>query len=383
MTTQKEIIILGDVEMGGGTLTDDFISDKALSELISEISKKSHPVDLVFNGDTFDFLKCPSIIAGKKSFPRHVTEEISLNKLGLIYQAHQQVFITLQKFLQKKENNVYFVLGNHDHDLVYKSVQIEIKRLLQSQKQVHFPGFNYQYSRVYVEHGHQYDFLNKVNPKHSFLNYKGERILNIPWVSFSLISRFMEMKETHPFMERIFPRPTLFAHHKNLFKKITHWTVEYMVKSIVYYPFRYHYDPTYTYPKEILREFYRRYKDVHWDVDKIVDKFKRKKKRTFNKHQIHVLGHVHDKYLEENMGKVLIHPGSWRDEYELDVKTKKLTPKTKGYVTILVSEDGSLDWKIINHPMTRSSLHLDDVMKDEKKYIHFAAKEENFKFKIF
>ncbi len=59
---ERETIILGDIEMGGGTLTDDFISDKALSHLIRTLSQRAHRVDLVLNGDTFDFLKCPSIV---------------------------------------------------------------------------------------------------------------------------------------------------------------------------------------------------------------------------------------------------------------------------------------------------------------------------------
>ena len=52
---KKEIIILGDIEMGGGTLTDDFISDKTLAKLIYSLCNKNVPVDLVLNGDIFAF----------------------------------------------------------------------------------------------------------------------------------------------------------------------------------------------------------------------------------------------------------------------------------------------------------------------------------------
>ena len=100
---KKEIIILGDIEMGGGTLTDDFISDDALSAMIRSISKNKHQTDLVLNGDTFDFLKCPYILDGNKSFPRHISEEISLSKLDLMYTAHQLVFKAL-KFFTKNKN---------------------------------------------------------------------------------------------------------------------------------------------------------------------------------------------------------------------------------------------------------------------------------------
>ena len=92
MPLEKEIISLGDIEMGAGNLTDDFISDKALAELISELSKRPHLVDLIFNGDTFDFLKSPYFKTNQLTYPRHITAEISLNKLNLIYHAHNKVF---------------------------------------------------------------------------------------------------------------------------------------------------------------------------------------------------------------------------------------------------------------------------------------------------
>lgn len=378
MDINREIIVLGDIEMGGGTLTDDFISDKALSELIQEISAKEHPVDLVFNGDTFDFLKCPSIVNSKKHFPRHITEEISINKLDLIHSAHKIVFTALKDFVKKESHHLYFILGNHDPDLIYSGVQAEIKILLQNSAQVHFPGFRYHYSKVYAEHGHQYDFLNRMNRNHHFLNYRGNTILNVPWVSFGLISGFMEMKEQHPFMERVFPRPMLFAQHKNLLKIVTLRSLSYLVKSMVYYPFRYHYDPTYTFPRELLREFYRRYKNVHWDVGSVVDKFKKKNKKVLKKYAIHILGHVHDKYLEEKRDKVIIHPGAWRDEYDLDTKTRKLIPREKRYVQILIDESGSAEWKFLNYPVLRNTILLDDVIKDEYSYIKIAAEEEGY-----
>ena len=45
----KEIIVIGDTELGCGDLHDDFISDKLLSKLIRSLAKKKHPVELVLN----------------------------------------------------------------------------------------------------------------------------------------------------------------------------------------------------------------------------------------------------------------------------------------------------------------------------------------------
>ncbi len=382
MTIKKEIIVIGDIEMGGGTLTDDFISDKALSELILELSKKEHPIDLILNGDTFDFLKCPYIENNKAAYPRHITSGISLAKLRLIYNAHKPVFAALKVFAARKRNRLFLIVGNHDPDLVHAEVQDSIKYILGSGQNVFFP-FYYRNHGVYAEHGHQYDFLNKVNLKYLFLNYNGKPILNIPWVSFGLISKFLTLKEEFPFSERVVPRPELFSHlKKSTITKINLRAIEYLLKSYVYYPVRYFYDPTYTLPRILLKEFYLRFKNDHWDVDEIINVFKKKRKKALPRNKIYVLGHVHKKHIEEKGSYVIIHSDAWRDEYVLDVKTRVLTPKSKKYAQVLVLDDNSLKWDLVEYPLQRKALHFDDVIRDEQKYLQLAAEEEGFNIKI-
>ena len=115
------------------------------------------------NGDTFDFLKCPFYKDGKATYPRHITKEISLMKLQNIYRAHERVFKAWKEFVSHPKNNLYFTVGNHDHELVYPEVQEDIKVLLGGTENIHFPGLVYKNNGVYVEHGHQYDFLHEIN----------------------------------------------------------------------------------------------------------------------------------------------------------------------------------------------------------------------------
>ncbi|HIG93907.1 TPA: hypothetical protein HA242_04705 [Candidatus Woesearchaeota archaeon] len=372
---RKDVIIIGDIEMGGGTFTDDFISDKALSELILSLLKRSHPVDLVLNGDTFDFLKCPSRIHPETFFPRHITKEVSLAKLKLIYTAHLPVFKAFTTFLSKRKNHIYFILGNHDHDLLQEEVQEEIKRLLGNHTQVHFPGLFYEESGVYVEHGHQYDFLFQINFEKLFLKHKGESILNFPFVSFGLISAFMRMKEQYPFLERISPRPSLLTHHRVVARKVNFKTIGYFLKSMVFYPFRFYSDPTYSFPTNLLRELYHRIRTIHFDVDNITTIFM-KQNRIHN--EIVILGHLHEKRIAKSRKRIIIHPGSWRDEYDFQPKTRELIPRSKRYVDISIINDKS-EYKIVDYPVRRSIFHFDEVIKDEKKHILLAAKEEGYK----
>lgn len=371
---QKQIIVIGDIEMGAGNLTDDFVADQKLSSLIQELAAKKHPVDLVLNGDTFDFLKCPSQLKPHTKYPRHITKEISLAKLQLIYDAHKPVFEALAAFVQSPNKNIYFILGNHDHDLVYLEVQEEIKKVLGNSRRVKFPGLRYTERGVYVEHGQQYDLLFKANFEQLFSNYEGQSILNLPFVSLGLISRFMKFKEENPFIERIFPRPALFSHHQIIAKKMNYNTLSYFLKSLLYYPFRFYSDPTYTFPTSFLREFYKRLRTVHWEVDNITNIFMEKRKI---KKEIIVLGHVHEKRIAKGQKRVIIHPGSWRDEYDFNSLTRELVPRTKRYVDIRIIDDKP-SYDIIDLPQDRSILYFDEVIKDELKFIEMAAKAEGY-----
>lgn len=377
----KEILVFGDIEMGGGTLTDDFISDLKLSELFLEFCARNHPIDLVLNGDTFDFLKCPFVYGDSRSYPRHITAEISLAKLNMINNAHRRVFEALAQFLHNPQHHLYFIIGNHDHDLFFPEVQQRIRELLSKNSGIFF-SLRYNQYGVYTEHGQQYDFLNAINENRLFLNYGGTRILDIPWVSFGLISRFMDLKEQNPFLERIKPIPVLFSHHRAVVQQISWRMLEYFGKSILYYPIRYYHDPTYTFPRALFREFYRRFKNKHWEVDAIVDSFKSKQRKHLRKNKINVLGHIHQKYIEEKEGWVIIHPDTWRDEYILDPQTKELVPKPKNYTDILVQEDGRVQWTLKKCPIARGTLRFEDVVADQRKALRVAAQEEGFELRV-
>ena len=384
----KQIIIIGDIEMGAGNLTDDFISDKALSELIRSLAKKKHPVDLILNGDTFDFLKCPYLNSETQTlvYPRHITAGVSLGKLKLIYEAHKRVFSALSVFVASPQHHLYFIIGNHDHDLFFPEVKETLRRLLDSEKgyeNIHFPGLHYHHHNVWVEHGQQYDFLCQVNFRNLFVNYKGESLLNFPWMAFGLISQFMDMKEEHPFLERIFPRQLMFSLHRMVLHKISLRSIGYFLKSVLYFPFRYYSDPTYSFPSWLFGEFYRRIRHNHWDIDEIIDVFKKKAPRTQAK--IFVLGHIHRKHIDERKKQTIIHPGSWRDEYILNAEKRTLIPKKKHYVQITLQseKDDEPSYQVIEYPLERSVFLFDEVRKKELEYIYLAAKEEGFSLQKF
>ena len=74
---------------------------------------------------------------------------------------------------------------------------------------------------------------------------------------------------------------------------------------------------------------------------------------------------------------MLIHPGSWRDEYDLDSKTRKLTSRPKRYVQVIIADEG-VEYQVIDHPVKRSVFNFDKVIENEIKFIKLAAGEEKF-----
>ena len=375
---RKEIIVLGDIEMGAGTITDDFISDKALCRLIDSLNKKKIVVDLILNGDTFDFIKCPILVNNQIVYPRHISPDISLKKMNLIIEAHSRVFISLKAFASHKKNNLYFIFGNHDLDLIFPIIQKELKNVLESKENVFF-GMTYQQHSVYIEHGQQYDIFNRINLRRLFVKYHGKRILNLPW-SFGALNKFMNIKEAHPFLERITPRLSLLSYYKPLEKKITLAAIKYFIASIFYYPFRYYSDPTYSFPSGIFGQLFRGLMGLRWEIDTIIDIFKKKKKRLLKRNKIVVLGHIHTTYVEEKKYYVLFHPGSWRDEYKLDVQNGKVTSKPKNYIHITVRDD-KLSWDLEPITINRKTLDMRKIIEDEKEFIKKAAEEEGYYFR--
>jgi UDP-2,3-diacylglucosamine pyrophosphatase LpxH len=282
---KKEIIILSDVEMGAGTLTDDFIADNTLMQLIIKLSKKKHAVDLIFNGDTFDFLKSPYKLKPAR-YTRHVTKEVAVDKLKLAYAAHKDVFDVLRAFVAHDNKTIYFIRGNHDLELAFPAVKHHLQKLLNSKDRVKFPGLFYRHNGLYVEHGQQYDTGNFLPPKELFLTHQGKKILNNTFTAFGVISSMIPMKEKHPFFERIKPWPLMMTLHKPIGKEVNRTVIKYFLKGLFYYPIRYYTDPTHSFPRSLIREFLWRARQWNWEIQDIVPLVKRKKRD-----KIIVLGH--------------------------------------------------------------------------------------------
>lgn len=202
------VLVLSDTELGAGGVTDDFPQSRFAGDLILDYATLDRDIDLVFNGDTFDFLK--TSVAGR--WHTHVTEDRALAKLRRIVQAHRGFFGRLRKFLESRSGrHIHFVVGNHDAELVFPKVQRALRQAIGGSQNIHFPGMAYDYGDLHCEHGHQADALFRVEPEALFAEHNGRRILALPWGSVALLEVAMPLQPMLYHFDRIKPREELQA----------------------------------------------------------------------------------------------------------------------------------------------------------------------------
>ncbi len=333
LPVMKEIIFsLSDVELGDGTVMDDFVADKLLAETIRNMMRKHKktPLFLVVNGDGFDFLKA----SYKGLHPRYVTKEISLWKLHRIYNAHKEVFKVYKEFASQKKNTLVFVLGNHDMDLTFLEVQKELKKMIHSS--VVFAGFSFEHGPVYIEHGAQYDSVFYVNPDILFLDHHGKKILNLPWVTYALFEHYHQYKAQYPFLERLYPRKLLMERYPRLAKELTFGGIKYFLRSAVINQIKYYNDLTYRLSPRLIKNFFYRLLTGKYELlfeDDLIGLFKvHKKIRVLIAGHSHIARRVHVKG-----DRWYLNTGTWRDEYLIKNGTNMVERKKKYLAEVAIN----------------------------------------------
>lgn len=361
----KEIIILGDLELGGGTLTDDFTADNILCELITKFGKSKNPIDLILNGDTLDFLKCPYIDEFmRKSYTSNITLTVAETKFDLIYNAHTKVFDALKEFVQNKKNRLIFIFGNHDYEFHFSEIQTKIKKLLEEKKNVHFQ-MSYFENKVYVEHGQQYDPSAEINVAKIFRKHKGEIELNIPILLSRFTEHFMHIKEKHPLLERVDRTDPLFNMHKPI-KMIMFWAfLRYFAYNLFFYFYKFIYRGHFlNYLKNIWRAITSVFSAEETNISPYFSPAIKKHKDA----KVIVFGHLHEKTIDTINNKLVFTLDTWRDEYSLNKKFGVLIPKTKRYLEIKV-EDNKLDIQTVDLVPKYGKLNFKNAVKKEVEFI--------------
>ncbi len=120
-------------------------------------------VELIINGDCFEFLFMQP--HEKRSAIDHIAALVKLEKVIAV---HRPFFHTLQRFISQPGRHITFVTGNHDVELGFEEVQARICQSIYDgrdlEERVDFchARFYRPLPDVYIEHGNQYDFWNRI-----------------------------------------------------------------------------------------------------------------------------------------------------------------------------------------------------------------------------
>lgn len=173
----QHTVVISDAHLCEGVPGDDlwlrwrqrpYFPDAEFAELIDTLLARTTPgedsIELVFNGDLFDF-DAGRVIDGVARFedlPR--TEPVAMEQIDRILDDHDGYVRATARVLAAG-HRVVFISGNHDPQLAFEGVRARIRHRLtavsgdpSAAERVLFRAwFHHTPDRVHIEHGNQYD----------------------------------------------------------------------------------------------------------------------------------------------------------------------------------------------------------------------------------
>lgn len=151
--------------------TREFFFDDAFTGFLRHIEEKANgePIELILNGDIFDFDSVMSIPVEPTFYVNWLEKRRGLSpkaeksryKIQVIMKDHPEFVKSLSEFIMRGHRAI-FVIGNHDLELHYPDVQAEVLRTLNlpeiNRRDVRFVEWFYISNQdTLIEHGNQYD----------------------------------------------------------------------------------------------------------------------------------------------------------------------------------------------------------------------------------
>jgi len=336
------VVVVSDVEIGAGGVTDDFPQSEVLGQVLLRTRQDTDlPIDFVFNGDTFDFLK--TRVSGR--WPLQVTADLAVAKLVNIMRAHEGFFDALQSLALTEETRLHFVVGNHDPELVFEQVQRVLRRRLGgSTTAINFPGFIWRFGDLHIEHGSQADPLFRVDPDQPFGTHRGRPMLALPWGSVAILEVAMPMQPVLYHFDRVKPREILIEQVPELQDLLTGLYYTYwkehgtgwllgddQLKRLSWDSF-----------KEILYRFGTR------DLEVNTDDHLRKLVSDEGQIKVAIGGHTHSPSLWTNADQRVLTTGCWRNEFVME--GDRFEPLPRVHAHVWMQGERSLHATLVEHP---------------------------------
>lgn len=222
---KKYKIIISDCHLSAGRFFEgrfnpheDFIFDQEMAEFFEYFSTGDYgetsdgpvEVELVLNGDFFDFLNIPYL----GEFEEGITEEIALEKVNAAVRGHPVVMTALRKFASLPKKTITYLIGNHDSELFFDKVRERIVRewdpdgkypskkvkIIVSKDYLSYP------EGLEIHHGNQFEMSNALDFENPFIDLSnGVRVLNIPFGSVYILKIINRLKWERPNLDKVRP----------------------------------------------------------------------------------------------------------------------------------------------------------------------------------
>lgn len=208
--SKKIKLVVSDLHIGvGHQLTDgtlnpleEFYFDHKFAEFLNHYTSgqySDHEVELIFNGDLFNFLQ----IDYKGHYLAVITEAITMYKLKKIVEGHPVFFDSLREFV-KQGHKITYIVGNHDQEILWPQVREYLNSAIGHK--IQYRNLIYFFDGVHIEHGHMHEAANRMNPKKFFLRKNlPEPILNLPFGSHFFVDCVLNLKMKYPYVDKIRP----------------------------------------------------------------------------------------------------------------------------------------------------------------------------------
>ncbi len=188
---------------GGINPLEDFLYDHRFKEWLEFYSDgiyESTEIELIFNGDMMNLIQ----VDYHGHYPVVITETISAIKMERIISGHKVFFDALKEFLEDEKHSLTYVVGNHDQEMLWQSTRLLFEKAVG--RPVLWKNIYYQVDGVYIEHGHQYEAVNRVDPAKPFLTENlPEPILNLPWGTLFTVQFITKLKQHRPAVDKVRP----------------------------------------------------------------------------------------------------------------------------------------------------------------------------------
>ncbi|MCB0418299.1 MAG: metallophosphoesterase [Bdellovibrionaceae bacterium] len=317
---KKIKLVMSDFHLGRGrrlkdgsiNALEDFFWDYKFREFIEFHTKPPYDdaeIELIFNGDMLNLI----LTDYHGHFTVILTEAVSLFKLHAIIEGHPVFFKTLREFLKHPKHSLTYIIGNHDQEMLWEKARHVFEDTVGAR--VNWQNTHYQVDGVHIEHGHQYEAVNRFDPTQPFLTKNlPEPIINLPWGSLFAVQFIIKLKMLRPMIDKVRPfrQMILWCLVHDTWFAITN-----ICRLIVYFL-----STRFTknrYRQSSLKTTFRILRETSVYPD-LTDAAKRIL-RTPEVHTV-IFGHTHvHKHLQIGDGKQYINLGTWNETLSLDLST--------------------------------------------------------------